>query len=588
MSREGERVVNPDTGQILARRGNGWVDVTPTEAQQMAAEFHPVGAFGKSAEITALNFLDSGQEIAAQTVGRLKFGGDFADRQSALIRQRSTERTALAEALQETNPVASFLGAAAATAPLMFIPGGSQTKLIQLAAREAGIGAAEGFLSRPGNIGQRVQDAMLGGALSAAGASSFSMASRGVNSARTFTRNADAGKVTGQADIELSSRNIELEMETGVPRLGEAMQREYNKVASNATVGESIDPWKRELIRSADDLGLALTSGARTGNDQLRRMEAGLASNPLTSKPWDEMRAFNQKRLNDLARDAIGLEHGGAIGGAELGSAADEIGRQFEAVADRLGEFEVPATFIQQIEAAGQKHLRGFARSKSTQKYVDNIMDIVAENKNTLTGKQLVDGRSSLTRELQKASLAGDGNTMQGIYEVIGAIDDLMLQQSDAVTSALYTRARGGWRILDALEQGKALTTGGDVNAATLDTILRRRYPTEYRRSGMAGASGIPGGTLMDATKILTTFRDIVGDSGTATRMATQNFLDAPLTTTARGVVGATVGRAAFKASQSGTGSRLFQGNLLVDPSRSAARLGTVAGVAAANEQQDN
>ena len=215
-------------------------------------------------------------------------------------------------------------------------------------------------------------------------------------------------------------------------------------------------------------------------------------------------------------------------------------------------------------------------------------MDIVAENKNTLSGKQLVDGRSSLTRELQKASLAGDGNTMQGIYEVIGAIDDLMLQQSDAVTSALYTRARGGWRILDALEQGKALTTGGDVNAATLDTILRRRYPTEYRRSGMAGASGIPGGTLMDATKILTTFRDIVGDSGTATRMATQNFLDAPLTTTARGVVGATVGRAAFKASQSGTGSRLSQGNLLVDPSRSAARLGTVAGVAAANEQQDN
>jgi hypothetical protein len=428
----------------------------------------------------------------------------------------------------------------------------------------------------------------LGGALSAAGAGAFNAASVGVNSARTMTRNADAGGFTGHADIELSSRNIELEMETGVPRLGASMQREYDKLASKATVGESIDPWKRELIRTADDLGLALTTGVRTGNDQLRRMEVGLGRNPMTSKPWDELRQFNQTRLNDLARDAIGLEHGGAIGGAQLGMAAETIGKQFDQVAGRIGQFEVPASFVQQLEAAGQKHLRGFARSKSTQDYVDNIYDIIQRNDNTLDGKQLVDGRSSMTKELRKADVAGDGNTMQGIYEIISAIDDLMLKQGDAVTSALYDRARGGWRILDALEQGKALTTDGNVNVISLDSILRRRYANEYRRSGMAGATGIPGGTLMDATKVLTMAKDIVGDSGTATGLAAQSFIDAPIASTIRGVTGATVGRAAFAGSQSRTGSQLFQGGLLSDPARSAARLGTVAGLAAANEVQDN
>ena len=93
---------------------------------------------------------------------------------------------------------------------------------------------------------------------------------------------------------------------------------------------------------------------------------------------------------------------------------------------------------------------------------------------------------------------------------------------------------------------------------------------------------------MFDATKILTTFRDVVGDSGTATRLATQQFLDTPIQSTVKGVAGATVGRAAFKGMQANTGSRLFQGDLLADPSRSAARLGTIAGLAAAGNEREN
>ena len=189
-----------------------------------------------------------------------------------------------------------------------------------------------------------------------------------------------------------------------------------------------------------------------------------------------------------------------------------------------------------------------------------------------------MDARSALTRELQKASRAGDGNTMQGIYELTAAIDEQMMRASDASTLGLYERARGQWRILDALEQGKAVTSGGDVNVGILDGVLRRRYPVEYRRSG----TGID--PLFDGVKILTTFRDIVGDSGTATRLATQQILDSPVQSVIRGTLGATVGRAAFTGSQ--RGSQLFSGGrLLADPSRSAARLGTIAGIAAAGQQ---
>ena len=497
----GRVAINPETGQRFVRRGAGWVDITPTAAELAAEASNPVEAFGANVAGIALDAFDSVKDLTLET-RRAEFQslyGVDVDQMRATVQQQSTERNAQLAPLHETNPVASFLGDAAAYAPLAFVPAGGSGRLISLAGREGALAAGEGFLSRPGSMGQRVRDAMLTGAMGAGGAFTLGAVSSGVNSARTLTRN--SGEFSGSADLELSARNIELEMETGVPRMGEAMQREYDKLASKAPLppdaapgssaaAANMDPWKRELVRTADDLGIALTTGSRTGNDQLRRIEAGLASNPLTSKPWDDLKDFNRRRVNDLALDAIGEKPGaGVLSGPDLGRAGERIGNDFGKVAARIPEFEVPADFVKKLEAAAQKHTQGFARSKSTEQYVNNIYDVLEKRGNMLDGAAMIDGRSALTAELQKASRAGDGNTMQGIYEIISAIDELMVTQGDEVTKQLYDRARGQWRILDALEQGKTVTSGGDVMVGRLDGILRRRYPQEYRRSGIAGAS---------------------------------------------------------------------------------------------------
>ena len=615
-----QRRINEETGQVFELTARGWVDVTPTQAERDAEGISAIDAFTQTAVGTAGNVFDSARDLSmrmqelAPDIGVPALGTEDRIALQARILADTTERDAMLAAVQAERPFASFLGGASVFAPLMAIPiaGPGTTALGTLgrvAAREAMIGAGEGFLSRPGTMAERVRNAALTGALAGAGGGIMAGTSMGVNATRTAARNSTDVLTDTRATAEaaLSSRNIELEMETGVPRLGEDLAREYDRVASRAVVPDTppqltaasrgavgLDPFHRELVRQADDLGIALTTGQRTGIESLQRIEASLGSTPLTSKPFDDLRAHNQRVLNQLAARAMGesVPYASArVSGSMLGRAQERISAIFESVADAVDRVPLDADLSRALTETVQKHARGIARSGDTEKLVQDVFRLAGENGEPgarfLTGRQVMDGRSALTRELQRASNAGDGNTMLGIYEIIDALDDAFARAASDQSGDVMGRwkiARDQWRIKDALEQGKAVTTGGNVKAATLDGVLRRRYAQEYLRGG----TGVM--PIFDAVKILTEFRDIVGDSGTATRMAAMNMLESPVKTAIRGTVGRAAGAAlqsrtgGAAAARLSTGSDLFRGAILADPSRSATRLGSIAGIAAGNQ----
>ena len=611
-----ERVVNPETGQVLELTATGWKDITPTQAERDASGISAIDAFTQTAGGTALNVFDSVRDLSLRLAelspGLSEAAGESRTALQARILADSTERDSMLAAVQAERPFVSFLGAAAPMLPLAAIPvaGPGATALGtvgRVAVREAIIGAGEGFFSRPGTIAERVRNAALSGALTGFGGGALSLGSLGVNATRTAARNMTdvLTDTRNAAEAALSSRNIELEMETGIPRLGEDAAKVYNRVASKAVVPDTppdltaasrgavgLDPFHRELVRQADDLGIALTTGMRTGIESLQRMEAGLSSNPLTSKPFDDLTRHNQKMINQLGARSMGesVTYAQArIPGSMLGRVQERLNGEFEAVADAVPRVPLDDELMRALVETTQKHARGVARSKDTETFVKQIVEVAQQNgepgSRFLTGRQTVDARSALTRELQRASTAGDGNTMLGIYEIIDALDDAFARNASQESGDVLGRwkiARDQWRIKDALEQGRALSTGGNIKWRSLDGILRRRYPNEYLRGG----TGVM--PIFDATKILTEFGDIVGDSGTATRIAALTLLESPIRSTIRGTVGRAVGAATQSrlggaAAVAATGSDAFRGQLLAQPSRSAGRIGTIAGLAAAN-----
>jgi hypothetical protein len=606
----GQQVITRD-GRTWQQVGSQWRDVTPT-AEELAAE--GIGVVEAAGVAIATTALDVGRSVRDfGLAGDIAMGFVDETRGNAIRAEmlaQSTDDARRMEAIRAVRPGAALVGEIAAGAPLAVTGAGAGASLARVLATEGGIGAAQGFFARPGSMASRVQNAGVAGVMGATGAAVVRGGSIAWNTGREMIERGSAPvRFEGAAEFTTGQNALEFETVYGVPRLGPEAQAEYRRLASTAEVSGpdmsmraaggtgGLDAHKRAMVHAADDLGIALKAGQRTGNQTLQRFEAALASNPLTSQPFDDLKQYNRRRLNDIVYDNLGLSTDaplpGVISGADLGRAHTQIGDEFRAVQEASAPITLDAGFADEVNAIDLQHRRGVGRSRGVRQTVKQLRELSFPEGQapeggvafgTLDPEQFMDSRSAVIAEIQKASVAGDGNTMTGLYKIVESLDDAFLRSNGGNTDLLnqYGNARSSWRLLDALEQGKALTTAGDVNAGTLDTILRKRYPVEYLRSGL-GLSPV-----FDAVKVLSSFPDIVGDSGTATRSALARIVDQPVRGTLTVAANQTLGRAAFGATQSATGSRLFTGGrILADPARSAAAIGRTIGTGLAASEQN-
>lgn len=78
--------------------------------------------------------------------------------------------------------------------------------------------------------------------------------------------------------------------------------------------------------------------------------------------------------------------------------------------------------------------------------------------------------------------------------------------------------ANARWRMLATVTKGRALSPQGEVNWSTMMNNIKRSYPKYYNQS--QGAPNEATARAIRAVRAGEYFKDSVGDSGTATRMA--------------------------------------------------------------------
>lgn len=416
--------------------------------------------------------------------------GDEEDLQQ--IQQEQAGRDDAYAGLQKQHPVATFAGEAL---PYVALPlgmgAGAATKGAQVAANVAkGAGArnaAAGLLKAGRAIkGSTLADATVSGA--ALGGAYYD----------------DESQLTGAA--------------TGL--LGGAAGTLAGRAASRAIkpVQSKLFGMPERLAEWGKGKGFRMTPGQSTGSATMRKAEAGLESLAPTSGPFTAVREHNQKKVNQIAIDALG-EIGDEMDDNLLGKAHDRMSRRFKELTE--GATIQAGDLIDRVEKKMAAYdIDSIDGIEGAGKWFDRILEKVHAG-DTISGadyQRLQSRLNTAARNLFK-SPSGDKELAFALAAMKDALDDAAEASLGKETRKAFQKVRGQWRTKIALESPGVINPGtGDVSAPTLANVLKR-----MDKPGML--RGKNKSDLYEAARFGQAFKDIVGNSGTAERSYIKDLL---------------------------------------------------------------
>lgn len=309
---------------------------------------------------------------------------------------------------------------------------------------------------------------------------------------------------------------------------------------------------------TAGEIGQTL--GQRTGSNLLQRLEAGLSS----GGGFDALKKATTLKLNQTAAKSIG-QNADNLSPDVLQRAAVGIGSIFKNL--------LPTT--------SRANIAGLRAS------IDDLSSGVA---GTRLGRAMPDADDISGDQLValRAALVDRSRTLKG--SAPGAADDLdvIIDDLDEIVAGiigpdalpLLRVAREGWKNLKILESLPTVRATGNVGARQL--AGRLAAPRGYGSTFIRDRGGVLKETqdLFNATRQAGRLSEIVGDSGTATRLAAlgtvgfvagaalEGDIEGALTGAAIGLTPALLGRLSTAAGRVATGT----------PSALATRIGGAAG----------
>ena len=264
------------------------------------------------------------------------------------------------------------------------------------------------------------------------------------------------------------------------------------------------------------ELGMRMTLGQIIGSKALQQLEAKLESQPMTSGPFNAIKANNAEALNRQVASAIGenLARGESLSADVLDRAARRIGSVFDEVADDVPRQIDPKQFVEKYTQV-QDEARGLFTGFEQHPLVEDLAKLADAGQ--ATGKQL----QSLTSKLGKAAYkqmttqSGDRDLGQALYQLKDYVDDLLQQGMGDAEAATFQAARQQYRNLMMLTSrvGVVNPSTGNVSGRTLANVLQQKD-----KGGFLFGRNESG--MYDAARFSQAFAPIVGDSGTATRSA--------------------------------------------------------------------
>jgi len=269
---------------------------------------------------------------------------------------------------------------------------------------------------------------------------------------------------------------------------------------------------QKAILERGKAMGFRTTPGQETGSRSLQQMEARMESSPFTSGPFNEIKAANQKILNQSTAQAIG------VNASELSNPVlAQAQRQISAVYNK-----VASPTVQKIDQPyvlnGIDLLDNAFEGLTTQPFKSNIFVKQLQDlamKGEATGQQLAALSSKIGKRAKNemTTMTGDRELGQALFQMKEIVDDALSSGLTAADQAAFQAARTNYRNLMTLRSSPGVVnpSSGNVNAPNLASALTRKDPKGF----VFGENQTP---MYEAARFAQAFKPIVGDTGTATR----------------------------------------------------------------------
>ena len=532
---------NPQTGERYVLEGGKWRKLEGAELA--AAETGPLKAMAVGAGRGTTQIgrtLQRGYYQAKDLIGALldnTFGEPRETPELDALQAQGFEESQLYAPLQEQRPISSFAGevvpgVAAGPAGRPLRAAGTRafnSPVAGVAVEQAALGA---FLGATQADEATLENMAFGGGLGLAGYLGGNLTGRAVSGIRQAGRDIQEANLQRQAARQREPGGDARYMDVGEAEEYLSNAQRGQEFLRDMPTPEETPQGLAEIVADAERLGMKMTKGASTGSATARRIEAGLTSSPWTAPEFDKISAHNNRVVTRLAGKAIGLgDQVSELTPATLAKAADDLAEEFGRYAQRVQKVDMQDPEIQGLYRMMQRKWSESAVQEPAINAVFKRLGQRAQKEGTIPAEVLMGERSRAVKAMQGANRRGDYLMAEGYQDVVEFIDESMTRQMIAsgtdkpVAQAAaegYAQARQKWRVLASLEQ--SVTEAGEVRPLGLYNRLRRDYGTSWFRGLQGERFGADFGNLAAALRVAKTMQPIVGDSGTASRLAMQDL----------------------------------------------------------------
>lgn len=277
-----------------------------------------------------------------------------------------------------------------------------------------------------------------------------------------------------------------------------------------------LTPSQSRIAGEAQTLGARMTPGQATGSDFLRRLEAGMESFPVTSGAISGVKAHNQGLLNQASAKAIG-ETAENVSDDVLSQAQRRLSGIYRMVADDT-KVALDNGFSTKLGRVAQENDGVLLKPLEADPMFAKVLERAQAGE--ATRRELQSLASKLGKRITSLmrSDAGDRDLGLALGQVKNAVDDALEGSLNGETRAAFARARGEYRnLMTLMKPGVVNEQSGNVSGASLANTLKRTDKSfRFNRDGAAGNAT----DMRKLARFAKAFPDVVGDSGTATRLA--------------------------------------------------------------------
>jgi hypothetical protein len=300
-------------------------------------------------------------------------------------------------------------------------------------------------------------------------------------------------------------------------------------------------------LQTARELDVPTTAPERLADESLMMKQARYESDEILADVVKPTLDARQARVNQIARQEVGLPPADDINRFDLGQAARNIRDKFKSVEGSYQTATLDNDIMNRLDDVVTT--RGIVKPpEKAVTAVNRTMEMLDEG---MTGSQYLQQRSQLDKEIQAIykSANPDVRLAETYAEIVDVLDDKFASQLTGEAADTLQTARKQWKNLRLLDRPNAVK-GGDVALAGIKTGLNRN------KGFLRGMDETPLAKLSDLADS-TKFN--FGRSGTAER-SPFNLLQRAQSTLEKPFAGAVIERGGMLGLRGGPEASAFGG----------------------------